>query len=141
MPFDFALDRGVHLHPCIWCRLLAVQASALRHCLLNRSGVRCTTLPSTLVQLTRALNAQEFISRLVCLQSGAKGRVGFLLVDCTHRWLTLPHHYFSAQPLFHCFYSLLLCRQSTLLTQLHTGAFNLGAYRAHFEAEQLICAS
>ena len=37
-------------------------------------------------------------------------------------------------------HSSLSHRQSTLLTQLRTGACDLGAYRAHFEPERLLCA-
>ena len=38
------------------------------------------------------------------------------------------------------FHSTLSRRQSTLLTRLRTGACDLGAYKAHFEPERLLCA-
>ena len=38
------------------------------------------------------------------------------------------------------FHSSLSRSQSTLLTQLRTGACDLGAYKAHFEPERLLCA-
>lgn len=37
------------------------------------------------------------------------------------------------------YHKILSCRQSTLLTQLWTGACNLCDYRAHFESDQLMC--
>ena len=43
-------------------------------------------------------------------------------------------------PSFTRFHSSLLRRQSTLLTRLRTGACDLGAYKAHFEPERLLCA-
>ncbi|GAA5987179.1 hypothetical protein JCM10908_001846 [Rhodotorula pacifica] len=41
---------------------------------------------------------------------------------------------------FACYHASLSRRQSTLLTRLRTGACDLGAYRAHFEPDRLLCA-
>ncbi|GAA5976975.1 hypothetical protein JCM10908_005698 [Rhodotorula pacifica] len=43
-------------------------------------------------------------------------------------------------PSFARYHATLLRRQSTLLTRLCTGACDLGAYKAHFEPDRLMCA-
>jgi hypothetical protein len=66
-----------------------------------------------------------------------------LPVDLHHRRPTLRRRLFLARSLLTpalTLHSSLSHRHSTLLTRLRTGACDLGAYKAHFEPERLMCA-